>query len=202
MELSEPQRQILKLTARQGVIRATDLTALGLRREHLARMAKQGLLARVTRGVYRMPNAELSEHHELALIASRIPQGVVCLLSALAFHQIGTQSPHQVWLAVKAKSHPPKLEYPVVRYSYFSGTGYALGIEKHTIEGVEVAVYSPAKTVVDCFRLRNKIGLDVALEALREGWRGKRFTVDELMGLAQQCRIAAVIRPHFEMLVA
>lgn len=202
MKLSEPQRQILELTARQGAIRAADLAVLGLRREYLPRMTKQGLLARITRGVYRMPDAELTEHHELALVASRVPQGVVCLLSALAFHQIGTQSPHQVWLAVKAKSHPPKLEYPVVRYSYFSGAAFELEVERHTIEGVEVAVYSPAKTVVDCFRLRNKIGLDVALEALREGWQDKRFTVDELMGLAQQCRIAAVIRPHFEMLVA
>jgi predicted transcriptional regulator of viral defense system len=202
MNLTHSQQQILDLATRKGAVKAKDLAALGLPREYLARMASQGLLTRIARGVYRTPDAEFSEHHELALVASRVPNGVICLISALSFHQIGTESPHQVWVALKAKSHPPKLDYPRLRYSYFSGAAFELGVEKHTIEGVEVAVYSPAKTVVDCFRLRNKIGLDVALEALREGWCDKRFTVDELMTLAQQCRIAAIIRPHFEMLVA
>jgi len=202
MAATRSQRQILELAARQGSIRTADLEAQGLPREYLSRMAKSGLLLRIARGVYRLPDADVTEHHELALVASRVPNGVVCLLSALAFHQIGTQSPHQVWLAVKAKSHAPVFDYLKVRYSYFSGAAFELGVEQHEIEGLKVAVYSPAKTVVDCFRLRNKVGLDVALEALREGWRDKRFTVDELMALAQQCRIAAVIRPHFEMLVA
>ena len=149
-----------------------------------------------------MPNADISEHHDLVLVSTKVPNGVITLLSALAFHQIGTQNPHEIWVAVKARAYAPKFDYPPVRYQYYSGAAYELGIEVHRIEGIEVKVYSVAKTVVDCFRLRNKVGLDVALEALKEAWREKKFTVDELMLLAKKCRIASVIQPYLEILVA
>lgn len=191
---------IVELIASLGTVTAKDLAARGIPREYLPRMARKGLIERVARGRYRSPGSDITEHHELALFASRVPNGVIALISALAYHGIGTQIPHELWAAVKARSRTPDLGYPAVRYHYFSGRAYELGIEQHIIEGVAVKVYSPAKTVVDCFRMRHKIGLDVALEALKEGWQNKRFTADELMQLAKACRIASVIRPHFEML--
>lgn len=200
--MNKAQQQIFELIKKRGLVCAADLVALDINREYLTRMARKGLLQRITRGSYALPNTDITEHHELALFASQVPNGVVTLLSALVFHNIGTQSPHHLWVAVKARSYAPKLQYPKVRYHYYSGNAYEKGIEKHRIEGVEVKIYSPAKTVVDCFRMRNKIGLDVALEALKEGWHDRCFTAEELMLLAKQCRIATVIQPHFEMLTA
>lgn len=201
-DISQSEQLILDLTEKLGTVCAADLISLKIGREYLSRMARKGLLQRITRGRYALIDADITENHELVLFASQVPNGVITLLSALAFHNIGTQSPHQLWVAVKARSYAPKLQYPNVRYHYYSGAAYEKGIEKHRIEGVEVKVYSVAKTVVDCFRMRNKVGLDVALEALKEGWHDRRFTADELMLLAKQCRIASVIQPHFEMLVA
>ncbi len=200
--MKEAEHQIIAIASKQGTICAGDLAPHGIPREYLPRMAKKGLLQRMARGVYCLPDADITEHHDLVLVSTQVPHGIITLLSALAFHQIGTQNPHEVWVAVKARGHTPRFDYPPVRYHYYSGAAYELGIETHTIEGVDVKVYSVAKTVVDCFRLRNKVGLDVALEALKEGWQAKRFTADELLQLAKKCRIASVIQPHFEMLVA
>ncbi len=200
--MNKTEQQIVKIAELADSVCAADLLSYNISREYLPRTAKKGLLQRLARGVYRLPDADVTEHHELALVCSQVPQGVVTLLSALSFHNIGTQNPHAVWLAVKARGYAPRLDYPSVRYHYYSGPAYELGIETHRIEGVDVKVYSVAKTVVDCFRLRNKVGLDVALESLKEGWRAKCFTADELMLLAKACRIASVIKPHFEMLVA
>ncbi|MES2824195.1 MAG: AbiEi antitoxin N-terminal domain-containing protein [Pseudomonadota bacterium] len=200
METNE--QAIIELARQRGAIAAADLAAAGIAREYLPRMARKGLMQRIARGRYRLPDTEVTENHDLALFAAQVPNGVITLLSALAFHGIGTQIPHELWVAVKARSRAPALTYPPLRYHYYSGAAYELGIEQHFIEGVVVKVYSPAKTVVDCFRLRSKVGLDVALEALKEGWQAKRFSVDELMTIATACRIANVIRPHFEMLVA
>jgi len=200
--LTTLEKQIAAMADKQGTVTSADVQALGIAREYLPRMAKKGLLVREVRGLYSLPDADITEHHGLVLVSKQVPQGVVTLISALAFHNIGTQVPHEVWLAVKARAYAPKLAYPKVRYHYYSGPAFELGVEIHRIEGVDVKVYSVAKTVVDCFRLRNKVGLDVALEALKEGWQAKRFSADELMSLAKQCRIASVIQPHFEMLVA
>lgn len=202
MRINTAQNKVIELIRQQGTVCAYDLSAQGIAREYLPRMAQKGLIERVMRGRYRLPDSGISEHHELALFASRVPQGVITLLSALAFHQIGTQIPHELWAAIKARSHAPELDYPPVRYHYYSGSAYDLGIEHHKIEGVGVKVYSPAKTVIDCFRMRNKVGLDVALEALKEGWNDQRFSADELMQLATACRIASVVKPYFEMLIA
>ena len=196
------EQTIIELARQQGAIAAADLATTGIAREYLPRMAHKGLIQRIARGRYRLPDTEITEHHDLALFAAQVPNGVVTLISALSFHNIGMQIPHQIWVAVKAHGRAPKLDYPPLRYHYYSGAAYELGIEYHKIEGVAVKVYSPAKTVVDCFRLRSKVGLDVALEALKEGWQARRFGADELMQLATTCRIANVIRPHFEMLVA
>lgn len=196
------ENKLIELIREYGTVSAADLTARGVAREYLPRMTKKGLIERVARGRYRLPEADISEHHELALMASRVPDGVVTLLSALAFHQIGSQIPHELWVAIKAKRHGPALGYPLVRYHYYSGAAYEQGIELHKIEGVNVKIYSPAKTVIDCFRMRHKIGLDIALEALKEGWNHQRFSADELMVLASACRIKSVLKPHFEMLIS
>lgn len=199
--MNKAEQQILNIVGKKGVVSSSDLVPQRIPREYLSRMMNKGLLKRLARGTYCLPNANITEHHDLALVSALVPNSVITLLSALAFHNIGTQNPHEIWVAVKAKAYTPKFDYPPVRYHYYSGAAFELGVETHRIEGVDVKVYSVAKTVVDCFRLRNKVGLDVALEALKEGWQAKRFTADELMTLASKCRIASVIQPHFEMLV-
>jgi len=200
--VNKAEHQIIVMVSKRGAVCAADLASYDLPREYLPRLAKKGMLQRMARGVYCLPGVDITEHHDLVLVSTQVPNGIITLISALAFHQIGTQIPHEVWVAIKARGHTPRFDSPPVRYHYYSGAAYELGIETHTIEGVDVKVYSVAKTVVDCFRLRNKVGLDVALEALKESWQAKRFTADELLQLAKKCRIASVIQPHFEMLVA
>jgi predicted transcriptional regulator of viral defense system len=153
----------------------------------------------VSRGLYALPGHSRSEQHQLAEIAIRSTQGVFCLLTALRFHELTTQSPHEIWLAIPNKAHPPKLDYPPLRVLRFSGAALTQGVETHVVDGVSVRVYSVAKTVADCFKYRNKIGLDVALEALRESRREKRATNDELWRYAKVCRVANVMRPYMEV---
>jgi len=181
------------------MVRVRDVRARGLHPEHLRRLVADGLLERVARGVYAPGEVDPSPNHSLAQVAKRISNGVVCLLSALRFHEIGTQSPFEVWLAIDRKARKPNLRAPKLRIVRFSGTALTSGVERHNIEGVEVPVYCVAKTVADCFKYRNKIGLDVAIEALREGLRGRRFTRDELWKHAKVCRVASIMRPYLEM---
>ena len=155
----------------------------------------------MSRGRYRLPDAPITEHHSLALVAAAAPKAVICLLSALSFHQIGTQLPHEVWIAVDRRSRPPNLSWPRLRVLRFSGKALTEGIETHRVEGEQVRVYCVAKTVADVFKYRNKVGLDVALEALREAWRAKRFTMDEIHRYARICRVEQVMRPYLEALV-
>jgi predicted transcriptional regulator of viral defense system len=153
---------------------------------------------RVGRGLYRLPDAEVSAHHALAEAAKAVPKGIVCLISALNFYEIGTQIPRQVWLAIDHRAARPRVDHPPLRIVRFSGKSLTEGIEVHEVDGVPVRVYSPAKTVVDCFRYRNKIGLDVALEALREARRGRKCTIDDLWRYAKAGRAASVIRHYLE----
>jgi predicted transcriptional regulator of viral defense system len=194
--------QVLELAREAGILRARDLGRLGIAREHLSRLEERGLLARVDRGLYMLPDAEVTEHHSLVEATGRVPHGVVCLLSALAFHHLTTQAPHEVWMAIDAKAYRPKSDVLPLRVVRFSGAALTYGIETHVIEGARVRVFSPAKTVADCFKYRYKIGQDVALEALREIWRERRTTVHELMAAAQVCRVAKVMRPYLEALAA
>ncbi|WP_459864738.1 type IV toxin-antitoxin system AbiEi family antitoxin domain-containing protein [Endothiovibrio diazotrophicus] len=133
-------------------------------------------------------------------MARRTPHAVICLLSALRFHDLTTQAPFEVWLAIPNKAHAPKMEYPPLRIVRFSGAALTGGVEEHVIDGVAVHVTSVAKTVVDCFKFRNKIGLDVALEALRAAWAERRVSMDELWHYAKLCRVANVMRPYLESL--
>lgn len=162
--------QVRELVQQHGVLRPRDLTARGLPRAYLGRLAQEGLVERVGRGLYRGRDVDLTEQHTLAEVGRRVRGGVVCLLSALRYHDLTTQSPAEVWLALDGKARAPKIGLLPLRIVRFTGAALTAGIEEHLIEGVSVRVYDPAKTVVDCFKYRNKIGLEVALEALRTGW--------------------------------
>ena len=191
-------QQILEIVGEAGVLRPRDLDAHGIPRIYLSRLCDRGLLDRVGRGLYVLPDADVSEHHTLAEAGKRVPHGVVCLLSALRFHGLTTQSPSEVWLAIANKAWRPQVDYPPLRFVRFSGRTLEAGVEEHSIEGVLVRIYNPAKTVADCFKYRNKIGLDVALEALRDCRRQRRCTNDELWHYAKICRVANVMRPYME----
>jgi predicted transcriptional regulator of viral defense system len=191
-------RQILGMVQQAGVLRPRDLDAHGIPRIYLSRLCKRGGLQRVGRGLYVLPHADVSEHHTLAEACKRVPRGVVCLLSALRFHGLTTQSPFEVWLAIGGKVWRPKVDYPRLRFVRFSAHALEAGVEEHAIEGVIVRVYNPAKTVADCFKYRNKIGVDVAVEALRDCRRQRRCTNDDLWHYAKICRVANVMRPYME----
>lgn len=159
------------------------------------------LVARSGRGIYRLPEAETTEHLALIECAKRVPQGVVCLLSALQFHGLTTQLPPDLWLAIGEKAWRPRLDYPPLRVAYFSGKALTEGIETHTIQNVPVRIYNAAKTIADCFKYRNKVGLDVCIEALREGWRQRKVTADDLWRFSKVCRVSNVMRPYLESVV-
>jgi predicted transcriptional regulator of viral defense system len=184
------------------LLRPSDAVAHGRSRQYLAQLARKGLLHKVARGLYALPQRQASEFASLAEIASKYPQVQVCLLSALAFHGLTTQAPFEVWIAVGNKSRAPQPDYPLLRIVRFSGAALSEGVEVHDIEGIAVHVTSVAKTIADCFKYRNKIGLDVALEALKEAWHAKRVTMDELWHFGQICRVHNVMRPYLEGLSA
>lgn len=196
------ERAVLALARRSGAIRARDLDAAGLPRAYLGRLVAAGKLQRVARGLYVRPDAATSEHHTLVEVAKLVPKGVVSLLSALAFHGIGTQAPFQVWLTIGPDDRHPSVGSVDLRVVRSSGEALSAGIETHEIEGVPVRVYSAAKTVADCFKFRNKIGMDVALEALRDYLGGNWGTVDELTRFAAVCRVSNVMRPYLQAMVS
>jgi predicted transcriptional regulator of viral defense system len=198
--MASSHQKILDLAAERGLIRPRDLTELRLPTVALTRMVRQGLLQRVGRGLYALPDRPVSEHDALAEVARKHPQAIVCLLSALRFHDLTTQSPFEVWLAIPNKARAPKMDYPPLRIARFSGAALTDGVEEHVIDGLPVHVTNVARTVTDCFKFRNKIGLDVALEALQEAWRAKRVSMDELWHYATLCRVANVMRPYMESL--
>lgn len=183
-----------------GLFRATDLEARGIPRGQLRTMLQRGEVEQVGRGLYRRVGLEPSELETVAMVASAVPAGVVCLLSALQIHEIGTQSPHEVWLAIDRKARKPTRLPAKVRVVRFSGAMLTYGLQTRSILGVTVRLTGPARTVVDCFRYRNKIGLDVALEALRDVVRSRKATVDDIMRAAEVCRARTVMRSYLEAL--
>lgn len=198
MEKTGNADRVLRLASERGALRTRDLAGYQIPRTTLSRLVESGRLIQISRGLYALPDQSRSEQHQLADVAVRSPQGIFCLLTALRFHDLTTQSPHEIWFAIPNKAHPPKLDYPPLRVVRFSGAALTQGIETHVVDGVSVRVYSVAKTVADCFKYRNKIGVDVALEALREARREKRATNDELWHHAKICRVANVMRPYME----
>ncbi len=199
--------QTLKLAAQIGILRPRDLDTYGIPRHYLHRLYQRGLLEQVDRGLYRAKETALSEHHSLLEASKRVPQGVICLLSALRFHGLTTQEPFEVWLAIPEKARRPQPGILSIRLVHFSGQALTEGIEEHEIEGVKIKIYNAAKTVADCFKYRHKIGLDVALEALRDALQlqneqGQRIcTIDELWHYATICRVTNVMKPYLEAMV-
>jgi predicted transcriptional regulator of viral defense system len=183
-----------------SILRTRDLEAHGIWRANLRDYVEQGVLTRVGRGLYTLADVEARENHSLAEVGKRVPQGTVCLLSALRFHGLTTQQPHETWLALDGRARSPKTDSLALRIVRFTGAALSEGREDHVIEGVPLKIYNLGKTVADCFKFRNKIGLDVALEALRETWRARRCSMSELMRYARVCRVANVMRPYLESL--
>lgn len=191
---------VIERVRRAGILRRRDLEAEGISGAHLARLATLGRLERVGRGLYMLPNGAPSAQHTLAAVATRVPRGVICLESALRFHGLTTTAPRRVRIAVQPKDRKPRVHDLPVEVVRFSGEAFTAGVERHEIDGVSVPVYTPAKTVADCFKYRNKIGLDLAIEALRDCWEQRRCTADELWHFARIDRVANVMRPYMESL--
>ena len=193
-----PLDRTLTLLDRLGIARSRDLEGAGVSRGQIRRLVELGQLERVGRGLYRRPGAPRSERQDLAEVARRVPGGVVCLLSALRFHGLTTQNPFEVWLAIDRKAWRPRVEHPPLRLVYLSGSALAEGVEEHDVDGTVVRVFSAAKTVADCFKFRNKIGTDVAVEALREYRRAHPKRLEAVWRAADLDRVTQVMRPYLE----
>ena len=191
-------RQIRNLLAHEGMIRAKDLAELNIPRIYLSRLLEKGELERVARGLYILTDHDPTESHTIAQVARKIPNGIVCLLSALQFHGLTTQLPHQVWVAIDYKARKPHIPELPIRIFRYSKSALTEGYKIHKIENVEVRIYEPAKTVADCFKYRNKIGLDVALEALTDCRNQNKCTNDELWKYAKICRVTNIMRLYME----
>jgi predicted transcriptional regulator of viral defense system len=196
------ENAILQMARKSGVVRAREIREAGLHQEYLRRLCKSGQLIRTGRGLYSLADGDFTEHHSLAEACKRVPHGIICLLSALSYHEIGTQNPHQIWMAIDRAMRKPKVDYPPMRIFRFSGPSLKEGIQEKKIEGVSVRVYNPAKTVADCFKYRNKVGIDVAVEALKECWRSRRCEIDELVHYARICRVSNIMQPYIEAIVS
>ena len=195
------RERVLKLARSRSVLRTRDTSAAGIHSGTLTRMSRAGELERVGPGRYRLRANSMTEYQDVVLAATAVPNSVVCLMSALRFHGIGTQMPHEVWIAVPRGSRVPKLKAPPIRVVNMSPALFDVGIEDHRIDGQVVRIHSVARTVADCFRFRNKVGLDVALEALTEAWRSKRLKLDELNRIAKKLRVQRVMQPYLETVV-
>lgn len=193
-------QRVLDLARQKGTLRSRDLDEIGAPRVILTRLTATGLLEKTGRGIYRLPDSQVSEHENLLTIATKVPQAVFCLLTALQFHELTTQLPRRIWIAMPRGSHTPKIDYPPLKMVQFAGDSYAEGIEVVERDQVKLRVYCVAKTVADCFKHRNKIGLDVALEALKDAKAQKKASADDLWRFAKICRVANVMRPYLEAL--
>jgi predicted transcriptional regulator of viral defense system len=189
--------QLLEFVSGKGIIRARDAKQEGFHPELLRRLSQKGLLVRIARGTYIAADSEVTTRHTLALAAKLVPAGIVCLLSALNFHGVGSQLPREVWLAIDRKAALPRVDIPI-KVVRFSGEALTEGIDNREIEGVNVKVFSPAKTVADCFKYRNKIGVDIAVEALVECRAQQKATVEDIWRYAKICRVANVMKPYLE----
>ena len=193
---------ILDLAQHRRVLRAADVREHGWSPQLLLSLHQAGKLQRVARGLYSLPDIEITEHQTLIEVCQRVPKAVLCLLSALQFHGIGTQMPHEVWVALPEATQTPALDYPTLRIARLRGEAYSEGIQTVTEHGAPIRVYSVAKTVTDCFKFRNKIGLDVALEALKDAWRSRKVTMAELNHFAKINRVERVMQPYLEAVAA
>lgn len=198
--MDTPLELARSLIGQRGTARSRELEAAGVARAQLSRLVASGDLVRVTRGLYALPGREPDSNEALVVVAKRAPQAVFCLLTALRFHGLTTQAPFEIWLGIDRKDRAPKLDWPPLRVVRFSGSSLKAGVETRQVGDVPIRVTNVARTVVDCFKFRNKIGVDVAMEALREARRSKQASMDDLWHFAQVCRVANVMRPYLEAL--
>lgn len=201
LEDSQLAKRIIRLASKRGIIRPQELKALGLPTRYLRQLEQDGRLLRLDRGLYACPETPFNEHISLLEVAKRIPKGVICLVSALRFHELTLEFSPDAWVAMPAKHYHPKLEHLQVRYFDLSGLAYSEGIETHKINGVDLKVYSEAKTVADCFKFRRVVGLDVAIQALKQGLEERRFSPPELMTYARINRVEKLIRTYLDVLL-
>jgi len=192
------ERQALQIVRQLGIARAAELEAHGVPRAQIYQLMRKGLVERQARGIYVASRHPFTAEHTLAQVAKRVPGGVLCLLTALRLHELTTQAPAEVWIALPEKARKPRLDYPRLRVARFSGAALTEGIETHRLENVDVRVYSAAKTVADCFKYRNKVGIDVAVEALRDFSRKYRGGATELARFARICRVTRVMQPYLD----
>ena len=198
--VSSSDPRIDRFLGRGGTARSQELVAAGLTRSEISRRVAAGTLVRLARGLYALPDYQSGEHGALVEVAKRSPKVVFCLLTALRVHDLTTQSPHEVWIAIGNKDHPPRMSYPRLRTLRFAAESLDAGVETREVDGTTIRITGVAKTVADCFKFRSKVGLDVAIEALREARRGKRATMDDLWRCARIDRVENVMRPYLEAL--
>ena len=184
-----------------GLLRMSDAVRAGVHRDTLRAMVERGDLEKLSRGLYRLIDSPAPTHPDLAAVAVKVPQGVICLISALAYHELTTQIPHEVYLAIDRNSEPPRIDFPPVRTFRFSGSAFTEGVERHKVDSVTLRVYSREKTIADCFKFRNKIGLDTCVEALRRYRESRGFNPDALLSFAAICRVKQVMRPYIEAML-
>jgi len=200
-EISQRDRAV-ELLKERGAMRRIELSDAGVHPETLSRLVEEGILTRVSRGLYQLTDADITAPHDLAEVAKRVPKGVICLISALQFHELTLQTPSRVWVAISPKARKPKIEYPPTRIVRFGDRALSLGVQTHAIDGVPVPIFDPAKTVVDCFRFRKLVGFDVALEGLHNVVKSGKAKPAEIVQYARDTRIWSVLRPYLETVVA
>ena len=196
--MNTSNRVIQRLLGDGGTARSRELVAAGLTRSEISRRVAAGALVRIARGLYALPDYQSGEHGALVEVAKRAPKVVFCLLTALRLHELTTQSPHEVWIAIANKDHPPRMTYPKLQTVRFAPAALAAGVQTRRVDGTPIRVTTVAKTVADCFKFRSRVGLDVALEALREARRAKRASMDDLWRCARVDRVVNVMRPYLE----
>lgn len=199
---SAQRTRALDLLKARGMLRLKDFVAEGIGPETLARLVREGVVVRPARGLYQLSDTQVEAAHVLAEAAVLVPKGIVCLTSALQFHELTLQMPSAIWMAIDRTAWRPRIDYPRIRFVRFAGQALTEGVVRHRIEGVEVPITEPARTIVDCFRYRAKVGLDVAMEGLREGLHRRRCTPDELWRHARKARVWSVMRPYVEAMVS
>lgn len=200
--MSDLENRLLDLAERRGLLRTREAVEAGIPTVYLTRLVRKGRLERIDRGLYTLPGTPMGEHASLAEVAKKVPGGVICLLSALNYFDLGTHIPHAVWLALPAHSSEPQVGTVTLELVRMSDASFRAGVQTVEIDGVDVRIFDPSKTVADLFKFRSRVGLDVALEALREYWRSDHRDTDALYRYAEIDRVQRVLQPYVEMLAA
>jgi len=195
------KRAIEKFKEKKGILHTAEAIRLGIHSTVLYKMRDEGIIEPLARGVYRLTDLPALDNQDLVTVATAIPQGVICLISALSFHGLTSQIPRQIDIACKRGSMRPALKYPPIRIFWFSLDSFEHGIEQHEMDGALIRVYSAEKTLADCFKYRKRIGMDVFVEALKTFWAERKGSIDKLMEYAAICRVSKLIRPYIESVI-